>query len=46
MNSLLQSSEQLYQEMRMFFKCDRCERLWVFWNGFDEEPYEYLRAPK
>ncbi|MCL9663130.1 hypothetical protein L2089_20815 [Paenibacillus hunanensis] len=39
-------SEQLYQDMRMFFKCDRCERLWVFWNGFDEEPYEYLRVPK
>lgn len=46
MNSLLQSSEQLYQEMRMFFKCDCCERLWVFWNGFDKEPYEYLRTPK
>ncbi len=37
-------SEELYQDMKMFFQCDHCGRLWVFWNGFEEEPVEYVRV--
>lgn len=36
------NAEELYQEMNMFFKCEDCGRLWVFWDGFDEKPFEYL----
>lgn len=35
-------AEELYQKMRMFFVCDDCKRLWVFWNGFDNPPQEYV----
>jgi len=35
-------AEDLYQEMKMFFMCSNCGRLWVFWNGFDEKPNEYV----
>lgn len=35
-------SEKLYIEMKSFFKCANCKRLWLFWNGFDEKPSEYV----
>jgi len=35
-------SEKLYIDMKSFFKCTDCNRLWVFWNGFDEKPSEYV----
>jgi hypothetical protein len=31
----------LYLKMKSFLKCPTCKRLWVFWNGFDEQPEEY-----
>lgn len=39
-------SEQLYLDMESFLKCENCKRLYVFWNGFGEEPDEYLLIPK
>lgn len=35
-------SEQLYLQMESFLKCSDCERLWVFWNGFNSKPSVYL----
>ncbi|GGJ30428.1 hypothetical protein [Paenibacillus hunanensis] len=40
------NAEELYQEMKIFVECDKCGRLWFFWNGFDEEPLEYLPVSK
>lgn len=37
-------SEELYLKMKMFFQCESCNRLWVFWNGFDKPPQEYVPA--
>jgi len=34
--------ERLYAEMSSFLKCSVCERLWVFWDGFDSPPAEYV----
>ncbi|MNK81800.1 hypothetical protein D3C87_1015550 [compost metagenome] len=35
-------SEELYMKMKSFLKCPNCDRLWLFWNGFDEQPEEYI----
>lgn len=35
-------SEKLYMEMKSFIKCNKCGRLWFFWDGFNNEPKEYL----
>jgi hypothetical protein len=39
-------SEELYMKMQSFFKCPDCQRLRVFWNGFDNAPQEYLPLAK
>jgi hypothetical protein len=39
-------SEKLYLDMESFLKCKNCKRLYVFWNGFGEDPAEYLLIPK
>lgn len=33
--------EELYKQMSSFLKCSDCGRLWVFWNGFDADPFCY-----
>ena len=35
-------AEFLYRQMRSLLRCPICKRLWVFWNGFDNDPSEYL----
>ncbi len=35
-------SEELYLNMNSFVKCPKCDRLWVYWNGFDKQPEEYV----
>ncbi|WP_059050257.1 hypothetical protein [Paenibacillus senegalimassiliensis] len=39
-------AEDLYQEMKMFFKCSDCGSLWVLWDGFDENPIQYVPVLK
>ena len=34
--------EELYKKMKEFFKCPTCERLAVFWNGWDSKPAFYI----
>jgi hypothetical protein len=35
-------SEEVYQQMRSFLKCEECGRLWVHWDGFDNPPTLYV----
>lgn len=35
-------AEVLYQKMKSFLMCPKCKRLWLYWNGFDEKPKEYV----
>ena len=34
-------AESLYREMTSILRCPSCDRLWVFWNGFDSDPTSY-----
>jgi hypothetical protein len=36
-------AEDLYRAMKTFLRCPACERLWVFWDGFNDGPSEYFR---
>lgn len=33
---------ELYGNMKSILKCDTCGGLWIYWNGFDNEPTFYL----
>lgn len=35
-------AELLYLQMKSLFLCERCKRIWVYWNGFDNEPVPYI----
>lgn len=35
-------SESLYIQMKSFMKCPQCGRLWIFWNGYNSKPTEYI----
>jgi hypothetical protein len=37
-------AEKLVLAMKSFLKCPACSRLWVYWNGFNEAPVEYVPA--
>ncbi|WP_256252810.1 hypothetical protein [Paenibacillus sp. UNC496MF] len=39
-------AEELYLKMKMFFVCESCHRLWVFWNGFENPPQEYVPSSR
>lgn len=39
-------AEELYDKMKSFIKCEKCNRLWVFWNGFESEPIQYVQVKK
>ena len=39
-------AEELYSNMKSFLKCPDCNRLWVFWNGFENEPKQYIEVNK
>lgn len=34
-------AEDIYLAGRSMFRCPRCDRLWVFWDGFDQPPRSY-----
>jgi len=36
-------AEALYQQMRSFIKCLKCGRLWIFWDGNNHLPSEYIK---
>lgn len=39
-------SEVLYTQMKSFLKCIKCNRLWIFWSGYENSPTEYLEIDK
>lgn len=34
-------SENLYEEMKSILRCPSCDRLWIFWDGFEANPVCY-----
>ena len=34
--------EELYLKTKSLFVCDKCKRVWIFWNGFDSDPIAYI----
>jgi hypothetical protein len=41
--SALIDAEVLYATMKHILACDQCERLWIFWNGFQSMPTCYSK---
>ncbi len=37
-------AEKLYEQMKSFIKCPTCHRLWVFWDGYNNKPTEYIKT--
>jgi hypothetical protein len=37
-------AEKLYGQMKSFIKCPKCNRLWMFWDGYSKNPTEYTKA--
>ncbi|KAF0232622.1 MAG: Uncharacterized protein FD167_4727 [bacterium] len=35
-------AESLYTCMKSMLQCPKCGRLYIFWNGFDSDPQEYV----
>lgn len=35
-------TETLYKNLKSFFECSNCKRLWFFWDGFKNKPISYL----
>jgi hypothetical protein len=35
-------SSNLLDAMDLMFKCPNCERIWIYWNGFGNEPIVYI----
>ena len=35
-------AEDLYLKMQSFLKCSHCNRIWIFWRGFQMSPSEYV----
>ncbi|MFS1514763.1 hypothetical protein VQL36_20475 [Chengkuizengella sp. SCS-71B] len=36
--------EKLYMEMKSVLKCPNCNRLWVFSDGYNNQPKEYIEV--
>lgn len=36
-------SENLYHSMKIFRKCINCGRLYIYWNGVENEPEIYAK---
>jgi hypothetical protein len=39
-------AEDVYRAMRSLLKCPVCNRLWVFWNGYQDVAQEFIPVPK
>lgn len=39
-------SETIYQAMTSLLRCPNCGRLWVFWEGFQSPPQEFVPTAK
>ena len=37
-------SEELYSRCKCLIKCPSCNRVWIFWNGFNNKPELYQKV--
>jgi hypothetical protein len=37
-------ADALYRAMTGCLRCPSCGRLWIYWNGYQQEPTEYVPA--
>jgi hypothetical protein len=37
-------AEELYLRMNSFIECPICKTIWMFWNGFEDTPKEYVHV--
>jgi hypothetical protein len=44
----LVDAEEVYLACQSMFRCSNCGRLWVYWNGFEQEPtcYQPCESPQ
>lgn len=35
-------ASRVYSEFIHAYRCDDCGRLWIFWQGYDASPTEYV----
>lgn len=35
-------AEELYRLMKSFLVCANCQRLWIYWKGFEHPPVSYI----
>ncbi len=35
-------AEELYKEMKKLVICQKCKRIWIYWNGYQESPNSYF----
>ncbi len=35
-------AEEVYKAMKSLIKCSCCGTMWLFWNGFQAEPQQYV----
>jgi len=36
-------SDELYAKMKRILVCNKCNRMWVYWKGYDHLPISYVR---
>ncbi|KXX69171.1 hypothetical protein [Flammeovirga sp. SJP92] len=34
-------SEKLYMDLKSMLICQKCKRIWIYWNGYDNAPTPY-----
>jgi hypothetical protein len=39
-------ADAIYRAAASMLRCPRCGRVWVFWDGFDSDPTEYVLGPQ
>lgn len=35
-------AQEIYRATKSLMRCPKCDRLWIFWEGFSNPPTEYL----
>ncbi len=36
-------AEKLYKDMKTLLKCGSCNRIWIYWDGFEKDPISYTK---
>lgn len=35
-------TEELYRSMKSMLLCEKCHRIWIYWDGFENSPRSYM----